>query len=452
MDNLDPVHKRALNDFVRQWHDLQEAARRPFVPGQTKINYSGYVFGVEERLNLLSIVLDYWLTAGKWTAEFERKMVAFFGSRDFVFTCSGSAANLIMVASLCANTWATDRRDHWNDLPPLQPGDEVVTTALSFPTTVGPIVQHGLVPVFIDCEVPYYNPSYEQVREAVGPKTKAVFLAHTLGLPFDAAAIRDLCDRCGLWFLEDGCDALGATVDGRLVGTFGAMSSLSMYPAHHITSGEGGAVVVNHPRLKRTVRSMQSWGKDCWCDPGKNDTCGKRFGWQLGDLPLGYDHKYIYSNIGYNLKPTDMQAAVACAQADRIEHIVRRRRQNFFLLRDLLTARGAEDKLVLPRWADNAEPSPFGFPITVKTYRGVDRDRVVAHLESKGIETRTMFGGNILRQPGFKGIKHRVEGTLFETDRVAANTFFVGVWPGLTDEMVGYMVEQIMEATICRSK
>lgn len=428
---------------IRRLHKEYEAAIKPFIPGTTRINYSGHVFGVEERINLLNVVMDYWLTAGYWVQLFENKMRRFFKSRDFVFTVSGSSANLLMVASLCANTYGLDRREE--DFQGLRPGDEVITPAMTFPTTLAPIVQCGLVPVFVDVDLGTYNVSVERVIEAYGPKVKAVFLPHTLGIPFEADKISQFCKEAGLWLIEDGCDSLGATVNGQLVGTFGALSSLSMYPAHHITSGEGGAVIVNHPRLIRTVRSMMSWGKDCWCDPGKSNTCGKRFGWQLGDLPEGYDHKYIYSNIGYNLKPTDMQGAIAAAQADRIEYIVERRRHNFLRLGDILHKAGAQQRLILPSWPANSVLSPFAFPITIKPDSGLSRDRVVAALEAANIETRTMFGGNILRQPGYRSIPHRVVGDLENTDLVMNNTFFVGVWPGLTDEMIDYLAMKIVK-------
>ena len=437
--------RREMQALMRRYHELSQSPerKRPFEPGKTRINYSAYIFGEEERLNLLDVTLDYWLTAGRWTQEFEAKMKAFFGSRDFVFVNSGSAANLLMVSSLCANTLGDDLRSVI-DLPRLLPGDEVITPAMTFPTTVAPLVQNGLMPCFVDCELGTYNVDPQMISDAIGPNTTAVLIPHTLGNPCDMHAIADICKHNRLWLLEDGCDVLGGKFDGQLCGTFGAMSSLSMYPAHHITTGEGGAVIVNHPRLKRTVRSMQSWGKDCYCDPGKSNTCGKRFDWELGDLPHGYDHKYIYSNIGYNLKATDMQAAIGCAQADRIPFIVQRRRANFlylyFKLADLV------DKLILPKWDILAEPSPFAFPLTVKSEAGLSRDKITAKLEAANIETRTMFGGNILRQPGYKNIKHRVFGDLKNSDLVMSNTFFVGVHPGLTEEMLDYVAERIRKA------
>lgn len=441
---MDRISSSSTLEVIRDAiYDLDEAEEK-FIPGQTRITYSRHIFGRAERLNLAEVLVDGWLTAGKWTHEFEARMRAFFGSRDFVFVNSGSAANLLMVSSLCANTLREDLRER--DLPPLKPGDGVITPALTFPTTLAPIVQNDLIPEFVDCEIGTYNADPQTISDAISEITAAIFIPHTLGNPCDMRAIVKICDDNRLWLLEDNCDALGARFGGQLTGTFGAMSSLSMYPAHHITTGEGGAVVVNHPRLKRTVRSMQSWGKDCWCDPGKSNTCGKRFDWQLGDLPHGYDHKYTYSNIGYNLKATDMQAAVGCAQADRIPFIVGRRQENFKRLYWAL--RNLEGIFMLPIWHSLAGISPFAFPLTVRPDSKFSRDEIALKLEAAGIETRTMFGGNILRQPGYKNIRHHMFGNLKNSDLVMTNTFFVGVHPGLTEEMLDYVAKKIREAAI----
>jgi CDP-6-deoxy-D-xylo-4-hexulose-3-dehydrase len=295
--------------------------------------------------------------------------------------------------------------------------------------------------VFVDCEVGTYNVDPSAIADAIGPRTRAIFAPHTLGIPFDVDAVVAIAAEHALWLIEDGCDALGATWDGKLVGTFGAMSSLSFYPAHHITMGEGGGVVVNHPRLKKVVRSLRDWGRDCWCDPGEFDTCGKRFGWQLGNLPAGYDHKYIYSNVGYNLKATDMQAAIGLAQTDRIDAVVEARRANFRRYQAGLA--GLEDALMLPRINPRANPSPFGFPITVR--EGVDHGRFVAALEAANIETRQVFGGNVLSQPAFIDTPRRIHGDLAGSDRIMRDTIFIGVWPGMTPEMVEYVIATITD-------
>ena len=415
----------------------------PFVPGETRIGYSRHIFGRAERLNLAEVLADGWLTAGKWTQEFERKMRAFFGSRDFLLVNSGSSANLLMMATLCS----PNVEGHLN------PGDEVIVPALGFPTTLAPIVQCGLVPVFVDVELGTYNPTPLAVWKAINPETKAAFLPHPLGLPFDAIGMLDTCGHAGrrteiqdriIWLLEDGSDALGATFNGRLVGTFGAMSSLSHYPAHHISCGQGGSVVVNSPRVTMAVRSISEWGRACWCEPGKSNTCGKRFDWDFDGMPKGTDHKYIYTEIGYNLKATDMQAAVLCAQADRIQSIVGRRRENFRFLYDKL--KDLEEFFILPVVHPKAVPSPYAFPLTVKSGSGLSRDKIVAHLEAANIETRPIFGGNMLRQPGFRNIRHRVIGILENTNYIMENAFFVGVHPGLTEEMLDYVAEKIREA------
>lgn len=441
MDRIKPTAAlEAICDIVCDLDDPIEE----FIPGETRLGYSRHIFGRAERFNLAEVLVDGWLTAGKWTQEFEAEMQKFFGSRDFVFVNSGSAANLLMLSSLCANTLPSDLRGI--DLPPLRPGDEVITPAVTFPTTLAPVVQNGLVPVLVDCELGTYNAHPGVIWEAVGPRTRAVFIPHTLGNPCDMNIVTDLCENRGLWLLEDCCDALGAAFDGKLCGTFGAIASLSFYPAHHISCGEGGGVVVNHPRLKRTARSVSQWGRSCWCDPGRANTCGKRFGWDFTDsgVPLGTDHKYIYENVGYNFQPTDMQAAVMCAQARRIPFIVERRRQNFNYLYARLRDLG--DKFILPVKHPLAEPSPYAFPLTIRHESGVSRGEIVAKLEAANIETRPMFGGNILRQPGYASMVHRVVGDLKNSDLVMSNTFFVGVHPGLTEEMLDYVAGKVKEA------
>jgi len=403
-----------------------------FIPGTTRVPYAGRVYDSAEVVALVDSALDFWLTAGPQADTFERRMGAFFQSRAFFLVNSGSSANLLMLAALCAESTAK-----LSGPGRLVPGDEVITPAVTFPTTLAPILQHGLVPVFVDCEVGTYNIQAELVETAIGPRTKAIFVPHTLGNPCDMAILSDIAKRRGLWLLEDGCDALGATFDGQLVGTFGALSSLSFYPAHHMTMGEGGGVVINDPALRRAVLSLRDWGRDCWCEPGKNDTCGKRFGWKAGELPEGYDHKYIYSHIGYNLKATDLQAAIGLAQLDKLPGFVAARRRNFRVLMEGL--RSLEDRLILPSLDPRAEPSPFGFAVTVR--EGLDRKRLVQALEREGIETRLLFGGNILRQPGFMGITHRTAGELDGSDRIMRDTFFVGVYPGLTQAHLDHVLE-----------
>lgn len=427
--------RASILELVRKYYEA--AHRRPaFEPGKTRIQFAGRVYDEQEMLNLAEASLDFWLTLGAWGEKFEKRMQQFYRSRDFVLVTSGSSANLLMVSTLCAGELDTLLRK--TDRPRLQPGDEVITPAVTFPTTLAPIIQNRLIPVFVDCEVGTYNVNPALIEDAIGPRTKCLFLPHTLGNPCDMAAIMDIANRHNLWVLEDSCDALGAAFDGKLVGTFGDMASLSFYPAHHITMGEGGGVTINHPRLKKTARSIRDWGRDCWCDPGKSNTCGKRFEWSLGDLPDGYDHKYIYTNIGYNLKPTDMQAAIGVAQIEKLHQFIEKRRHNFSRLYEGL--RPLEEYYILPKIDPRANPSPFGFPITVR--EGLDRTTVTRQLEAANIETRLVFGGNILRQPGFLDIERRVHGDLAQSDIIMNRTFFIGVYPALTDEMIDYVLEQ----------
>ena len=349
--------------------------------------------------------------------------------RDVILVNSGSSANLVALTSLLSEM-----------LPePLRPGDEVITPAATFPTTLAPIVQNSLLPVFVDCEIGTYNADLDQVEAAISPRTRAIVLPHTLGNVFDLDRVAALCKKHALYLVEDTCDALGSKWDGKLVGTFGDFASMSFYPAHHITMGEGGAVATNKALQARVARSVRDWGRDCWCAPGVSNTCNKRFDWQLGDLPRGYDHKYIYSNIGYNLKPTDLQAAIGLAQMEKLPGFIARRKRNFQRLYE-----GLKDlpDLILPRWDSRADVSWFAFPITVRPEVGFARKDLVAHLEASKIETRMIFAGNLLRQPAYRKIQRRVVGELKNTDLVMTNTFFVGVYPGLTDPMLDFMVER----------
>jgi CDP-6-deoxy-D-xylo-4-hexulose-3-dehydrase len=436
--NPQALDARLLKDrilsLVEEYY--QAAHRKPaFVPGQSRVPYAGRVYDAREMTLLTDSALDFWLTAGPYADRFERRMRQFFGSRDFLLVNSGSSANLVMLSTLCASALAKDLAE--GSLPPLVAGDEVITPAVTFPTTVAPIVQNRLVPVFVDCEVGTYNINPRLIEDAIGPRTRAIFVPHTVGNPCDMEIIGEVARRRGLWLLEDGCDALGATFNGQLAGTFGDMSSLSFYPAHHITMGEGGGVAINSFGLQKTARSIRDWGRDCWCDPGKSNTCGSRFGWQAGQLPCGYDHKYIYSNIGYNLKVTDLQAAIGLAQTEKMEDFIAARRRNFQSLYQGLQAH--EEHLILPTTDPRANPSPFAFPITVRP--GLERNRLIGHLEDAQIETRLVFGGNIIRQPGFLDIEKRIHGDLAASDTIMRDTFFIGVYPGLTEEMIGYVLE-----------
>ncbi len=418
--------KNEIFEKVRRYYAVAHQPRT-FVPFKSRVNYAGRVFGAEEIVNLVDSALDFWLTLGPYGERFEQHMKRFFGARDFLSVNSGSTANLLAVMTMMSSQLKR----------PLRPGDEVITAAVGFPTTLAPIVHGGLIPVFVDAEVGTYNINPSLIEAAVSKNTRAIMIAHTLGNPCDMDVIVDVAKRHDLYLIEDCCDALGGTFQGRLVGTFGDLATLSFYPAHQITMGEGGGVVVNRPWLSRTARSIRDWGRDCWCAPGESNTCGKRFGWQLGELPRGYDHKYTYSNLGYNFKPTDMQAAIGVAQADRLDQFVSERRRNFERLYEGLAP--YQDALVLPTRDPRADPSWFGFPITVKQ-EGL-RGRLVQWLENSNIETREVFGGNLLRQPAFQHINARIHGSLHESDRIMRDTFFIGVYPGLTEDMVDFMLD-----------
>ena len=419
--------KAEILERVRRYHEIAHK-KAPFVPGDTRVGYSSRNYGPEELENVVDAGLDFWLTLGPYGDLFERQLAAYVGCRDAVLVNSGSSANLTAVMTLMSPQLER----------PLAPGDEAITPAVTFPTTLAPIVQAGLVPVFVDCEVGTYNVDPELLASAITPNTRALVIPHTLGNPFALDVVSELAREHDLYLIEDSCDALGATFDGKRVGTFGDLGSLSFYPAHQMTMGEGGAVLVNHARYQRIARSVRDWGRDCWCAPGESNTCGKRFGWQLGDLPTGYDHKYIYSHVGYNLKPTDLQAAIGLAQLQRVPEFVEARRRNFAFLYEGLSE--FADRLILPVTDPRAEASWFGFPITVG--ETVSRQSLVRWLETGNIETRTVFGGNILRQPGYRNIQHRVFGSLERSDRIARDTFFIGLHPGLTEEMLGYVLER----------
>jgi CDP-6-deoxy-D-xylo-4-hexulose-3-dehydrase len=400
-----------------------------FIPGETSVPVSGRVFDSQELQHLVDAGLDFWLTTGRFASEFERDFAKVFGLRHAMLVNSGSSANLL--ALTCLTSPSLEERA-------LRPGDEVITVAAGFPTTVNPIIQNGLVPVFVDVDIPTYNVDVSQLEAALSERTRAVMLAHTLGNPFDLAAVSAFARKHNLWLIEDCCDAVGATYQGQHVGTFGDLATVSFYPAHHITMGEGGCVLTDRSVLKKLVESFRDWGRDCWCDPGKADTCGKRFDWQLGDLPCGYDHKYTYSHIGYNMKLTDMQAAVGVAQLGKLPEFIRARRLNFQMLHDGL--RDLEEFFILPQATPGSDPSWFGFPLTVRSKAPFSRNQVVRYLEDRKIATRLLFAGNLVRQPAYRNAPHRVVGELRNTDRVMNDTFWVGVFPGITSPLLDYML------------
>jgi CDP-4-dehydro-6-deoxyglucose reductase, E1 len=423
--------RNQILELVREYHGVAFPTRE-FIPDQSIVPVSGKVFDHTEMQHLVDSSLDFWLTTGRFAKQFEREFAKWFGVRSCLLVNSGSSANLVALSALTSPQLG-DRR--------LLPGDEVITAAEGFPTTVNPIVQNNLVPVFLDAHIPTYNIDTAHLEAAISSKTKAIMIAHTLGNPFNVAAVMETAKRHNLWVIEDSCDALGATYNGQKVGTFGDLATVSFYPAHHITMGEGGAVLTNNPLLKKLVESFRDWGRDCWCEPGVDNTCGKRFDWQLGELPHGYDHKYTYSHIGYNLKLSDMQAAVGVAQLEKLDGFIQRRKDNFNYLLEQL--RPLEQYLILPEATPNSDPSWFGFPITVREDATVSRNTLVQHLEKHKIGTRLLFGGNLLRQPAYKDIVHRVVGSSEQTDRVMNQTFWIGVYPGLTREMLDFIVSSL---------
>ena len=426
-DTADELRAQVLG-LVREYHQAAFAPK-DFIPGESPVEYAGRVFDAEELVHLVDASLDFWLTTGRFAARFEREFAVFFGRRCATLVNSGSSANLVALSSLTSSKLGARA---------LQPGDEVITVATGFPTTVNPIVQNGLVPVFLDVTVPTYNIDVSQLEEARSERTRAVMVAHTLGNPFDLAAVTAFVKKYNLWLVEDCCDAVGSLYDGRQVGTFGDFATVSFYPAHHMTMGEGGCVLTERPMLRTIAESFRDWGRDCWCEPGKDNTCGKRFDWQLGELPCGYDHKYTYSHIGYNLKLTDMQAAVGVAQLQKLPGFIEARRNNFRLLREGLS--DLEHLFILPEATLNSDPSWFGFPIAVRPEAGLTRDQVTKHLENHRIATRLLFGGNLVRQPAYRDIPRRVVGDLANSDFVMNQGFWIGVYPGLTRQKVDYIL------------
>ena len=427
---LDEIRAEMLK-LAEQYAELAWP-ERPFVPGQTNVPASGKVIGVKEIQYLVDASLDGWLTTGRFNEAFEKKLGKFLGVKYVLTTNSGSSANLLAFSALTSPQLGERA---------LKPGDEVISVAAGFPTTVNPILQHGMVPVFVDVHIPTYNIDPSLIEAAISPKTKAIMLAHTLGNPYNLEVVTALAKKHDLWLVEDCCDALGSTYNGKLVGTFGDIGTVSFYPAHHITMGEGGAVFTNNADLKRIVESIRDWGRDCYCQPGKDNTCGKRFGWQLGSLPFGYDHKYTYSHLGYNLKISDMQAAVGLAQMDRLEEFIAARKHNFRYLKDRLGTLG--EFLILPEATPNSDPSWFGFPVTLREEATSSRVDLLKYADQNKIGTRLLFAGNLIRQPYFAGRTYRASGSLDVTDQVMNNTFWLGIYPGLSEPMLDYVAEKL---------
>ena len=433
--------RESILEIVKEYCDKYHNQEKPFKEGD-RIPYASRYYGHEEMVNLVDSSLEFWLTSGRYTDQFEKEFAEYLGTRYCSLVNSGSSANLLAFMALTSPLMG-DRR--------IMPGDEVITVAAGFPTTLAPIIQYGALPVFVDMTIPQYNMDASMLEEALSDKTKAIMIAHTLGNPWDLGAIKEFCDKHNLWLVEDNCDALGSkyTINGeeKFTGTIGDIGTSSFYPPHHMTMGEGGAVYTDNPLIHKAVRSLRDWGRDCVCPSGRDNLCGHRFDKQYGELPLGYDHKYVYSHFGYNLKATDMQAAVGCAQLAKFPTFVEKRRHNFDRLHAALEE--VEDKLILPEPCPNSKPSWFGFLLTCR--EGVDKNKVVQYIEDHGVQTRMLFAGNIVKQPCFdemraSGKGYRVVGDLAVTDRIMKDTFWLGVYPGMTDEKIDYMAKVIKEA------
>ena len=428
--------RQQILELTAQFH-AEAFPDKNFTPGTSPVPVSGKVIGPEDICSVVDSALDGWFTTGRFAKDFERKLARFVGVRSASLVNSGSSANLVALSALTSPKLGERQ---------LKPGDEVITVAAGFPTTVNPILQNRLVPVFLDVTLPTYEIDVTRLEEAYSPKTKAVMIAHTLGNVFDLDAVTAFCKKYNLWLVEDCCDALGSTYKGRKVGTFGDISTVSFYPAHHITMGEGGAVMTDKPALQVLIDSFRDWGRDCWCEPGVDNTCGKRFDWQLGTLPCGYDHKYTYSHVGYNLKATDMQAALGVSQIEKLPQFIEKRKENFAYLKNAL--KPLEEFLLLPVATENSDPSWFGFPIGVKTSAPFTRDQLTRALETQKIGTRLLFAGNLLRQPAYEGYEYRVIGDLANTDYVMNQVFWIGVYPGLTTEMLDFIAKTMTEFSV----
>lgn len=432
--------RQQIAELVAELARLRAGEESAFTPGKSRVNYAGRVYGEAEMVNLVEAALDFWLTAGRFARRLERDLAARFGHTHCALVNSGSSANLIAFTALMSPLLGERR---------VRRGDEVITVAAGFPTTVAPCVQHGCVPVFVDVELDTLGPRPEDLAAAVGERTRVIMMAHALGNPVDLDAVMALAREHGLWVVEDNCDANGSLFRGKLTGTFGDLSTLSFYPPHHMTMGEGGAVLTSDDTLSRAMFSLRDWGRDCWCQPGVDNTCGQRFGWQLGDLPHGYDHKYIYSHVGYNLKVTDMQAAIGCAQLERLDSFTAARRENWAFFRRALAP--YEDVLILPRPAPHSEPSWFGFMLIVRDGAPFGRNEFTSFLEERRVQTRLLFGGNLLRQPAFRDIEHRVAGSLENTDKIMRDGFWIGVYPGIDEARRTYVAEQMTEFLASRA-
>lgn len=432
MSKSDELRQR-IQALVEEFYEV-EHKHEAFIPGETEVPVSGRVFDEEELVNLVNASLDFWLTTGRFAEQFEQEFARVMNVRHAMLCNSGSSANLLALSALTSPK--LEERQ-------MKPGDEVITVAAGFPTTVNPIVQNHLVPVFLDIDLKTYNVTVDYLEEAISPQTKAIMIAHTLGNPFDLDTVTAVANKHDLWLIEDNCDAVGSLYNGRMTGSFGHLSTVSFYPAHHITMGEGGCVLTKHSRLKKLVESFRDWGRDCWCAPGVANTCGKRFDWQLGDLPCGYDHKYIYSHVGYNLKMTDMQAAIGVAQLGKLPQFTQIRKHNWQVLYDGLQA--YEEFLILPEATAKSDPSWFGFLLTVKEDAPFDRNELVRFLDERQIATRFLFGGNLTRQPAYQHVNYRVVGELTNTDTVMNNTFWIGVYPKLNQTMLDFVLETFAE-------
>ncbi|WPK12398.1 lipopolysaccharide biosynthesis protein RfbH [Lysinibacillus louembei] len=431
---LEKVKRKLIFNNVEEFYDLFHQ-QKEFIAGESQLSYAGKVYNKDEMIALTDASLDFWLTSGRFSKQFEKEFAKYLGVKYALLTNSGSSANLLAVSALTSPKLGEKR---------LLPGDEVITVAAGFPTTVAPIIQNGLVPVFVDVDLGTYNISVDQIELAISKKTKAIVIAHTMGNPFNLDIVMKVANKYDLWVIEDNCDALGAKYSGKLTGTHGHIGTSSFYPPHHMTMGEGGAVYTSNPQLKMILESFRDWGRDCWCPSGCDNTCKKRFDWQLGELPLGYDHKYTYSHIGYNLKVTDMQAAIGIEQLGKLPNFIEKRNHNFKRLKENLLV--VEEHLILPIATENSEPSWFGFIITIKDGNKVSRNKMTQYLETHKVQTRMLFAGNLIKQPAFQNIKYRVASDLINTDKIMYDTFLVGVYPGLTDAMIDYMSQKIIEA------
>jgi CDP-6-deoxy-D-xylo-4-hexulose-3-dehydrase len=441
-EDIDKELRRRVKEAAITYYEFRYKEKKNFTPGD-RIPYAGRVFDEKEIANLIEASLDFWLTSGRYAEKFERDFAAFLGVRHCSLTNSGSSANLLAFMALTSPELGERT---------IKKGDEVITVAAAFPTTVAPIVQYGAVPVFVDITLPTYNINASQLEHAYSKKTKAVMVAHTLGNPFDLQGVKDFCDRHNLWLIEDNCDALGAKYlyngEWKFTGTIGHIGTSSFYPPHHMTMGEGGAVYTNDSQLKRIIESFRDWGRDCWCPSGHDNTCKQRFNQQFGELPQGYDHKYVYSHIGYNLKATDMQAAIGCAQLEKLPDFIETRKRNWRMLQDGLA--GLSNRFILPEPAKNSDPSWFGFLLTVRDDAGFTRDEVVNHLEKNGIQTRMLFSGNMIKHPCFDEMRsdgkgYRIVGQLKNTDMIMNNTFWLGVYSGLSEDMITFIIKKIKE-------